>query len=162
MRRVIAVAVVVGVYCVSYALLSLYGGYRLIMFGRPNPPGLGNSDFVWQPRFGECYQWGSGYAMDALGFLYFPLIRFDQSFMHPSRPYLTFVGADIDQPRVHGWPPVEQMHPTARRTIAVVDAVRERHQAAIDAARERKDFAEVARIKKQMQEEAQKELGVQP
>jgi hypothetical protein len=51
------------------------------------------------------------------------------------------------------------MHPTARRTIAAVDAARERHQTALDSARERKDFAEMSRIRKQMREEAQRDLG---
>ena len=75
---------------------------------------------------------------------------------------MTFGSADIDQAEVHAWPPTEQMHPTARRTIAVVDAVRERHQAELEAARERKDRAEVRRIKKQMEEEAQREFEAGP
>jgi len=100
--------------------------------------------------------------MDGLGLFYFPLIRLDQSFVHQSRPYITFADDDVDQPRVHPWPPTEQMHPTARRMIAAADAVRERHQAELDAARERKDFAEVSRINKQMREEAQREFGVRP
>src|SRR5438094_8737583 len=142
-RKFIIIAAVPGVYLLSYALMSFCGRYRLIMFGRPNPQGLGISDFVWQPRFGDCYQWGTGYHMDGLGLLYFPLIFCDQKLVHQSRPYFTFAGADIDQPRVHGWPPLEQMHPTARRLIAAADAARERHQADLDAARARKDFAEV-------------------
>jgi hypothetical protein len=54
------------------------------------------------------------------------------------------------------------MHPTARRLIATADATGKRHRAELDAARDRKDFAELSRIKKQMQEEAQKEIGVRP
>lgn len=161
-RRIITVAVILGAYCISYALLSFCGGYRLIMFGKLSPPGLGSSDFVWQPRFGECYQWGEGYHMDGLGLIYFPLIYCDQKLVHQSRPYFTFADADIDKPQMHGWPPSVQMHPTARRLIAAADAARERHQVELDAARERKDFAEASRIRKQMQEEAQKEIGVQP
>src|SRR5438477_5552340 len=42
-RKVIIIAAVLGVYLISYAVLSFCGGYRLIMFGRPNPPGLGIS-----------------------------------------------------------------------------------------------------------------------
>jgi hypothetical protein len=77
-RKVIMIAAMLGVYVISYALLSFCGGYRLVMFGRPNPPDLGISDFVWQPRFGDCYQWGAGYHMDGLGLFYFPLIYCDQ------------------------------------------------------------------------------------
>ena len=161
-RKVILIVAVLGVYLISYFVLSFCGGYRLVMFGRPNPPGLGISDFVWQPRFGECYQWGAGYHIDGLGLFYFPLIYCDQKLIHQSRPYLTFADADIDKPQAHGWPPIEQMHPAARRLIAAADAVREQHQVELDAARDRKDFAGVSRIKKQMQEELQREIGVQP
>jgi hypothetical protein len=161
-RRLVTIAALLGVYLASYAVLSFCGGYRLVMFGRPNPPGLGLSDFVWQPRFGERHQWGSGYYMDSLGFFYFPLIYCDQKLVHPSRPYLTFADFDMDKPQWHDWPPIEQMHPTARRLIAAADRARERYQVELDAARKRKDLAEVSRIKKQMREETQRELRVRP
>lgn len=161
-RRILTFAIVLGIYCISYVVLSFCGGYRLIMFGRPNPSGLGHSDFVWQPRFGKCYQWGNGYAMDALGLTYFPLIYLDQKLVHQSRPYIEFPNADIDHARMGDWPPTELMHPTARRIIGAVDAARELHQEALDAARERLDFAEVSRIKKQIQDEAEKEFADRP
>ena len=167
-RRVITIIAVLGVYLVSYAVLSFCGGYRLVMSGRARPGGLAFSDtFVWQPRFGVCYPFrtASGndtHHMDALGLIYFPLIRLDHAFVHQTRPYITFTDDDVDQPHVHAWPPTNQMHSTARRIIEAADAVRERHQTELDAARARKDFAEVSRINKQMQEEARKEFGVQP
>ena len=162
------VVALLGLYLVSYAVLSFCGGYRLVMSGRARPTGLAFSDtFVWQPRFGVCYTFhtASGddtHHMDGLGLLYFPLIRLDQTLVHHSRPYITFADDDVDKPRVHDWPPSEQMHPTAQRLIAAADAARNRHQAELDAARERKDFVELSRIKKQMQEEVQREIGVQP
>lgn len=158
-RRIIAFAALLGLYLISYAGLSYCGGYRLVMFGRPNPPGLGISDFVWQPRFGVCYQWGTGYHLDGLGLLFFPLIYVDQKLVHLSRPYLTFVGDDIDQGRFHAWPPTEQMHPIARHMIAAADTVRARHQSELDAARKHKDFTELSLIKSQMQHEVQLEIG---
>jgi hypothetical protein len=158
-RKLVMTLAALGAYLISYAVLSNCGGYRLIMFGRPNPPFLGSSDFVWQPRFGECYQWGEGYHVDILGACYFPLIYVDQKLVHKSWPYITVTDAHMNI-ETHGSPPVEQMHPVARRAIAIVDAARARHQAELDAAQARKDSAEVSRIKKLIQDEAKKELGV--
>jgi hypothetical protein len=157
-RKLVVISAALSAYLISYTALSICGGYRFIMFGRPNPPFLGSSDFVWQPRFGECYQWGNGYRVDILGAFYFPLLYVDQKLVHQSRPYITITDADMNM-RTHGWPPIEQMHPDARRMIAAADAARDRHQAELDAARDRKDFAEVSRIKRQMQDEAERAAG---
>lgn len=167
-RNIIVSVGALAVYVVSYAVLSLCGGYRLVMSGQARPTGLAFSDtFAWQPRFGMCYPFHTAtgedsHHMDGLGLLYFPLIRLDQAFVHQSRPYITLADDDVDKPRVHPWPPTEQMHPTARRMIQVADAVRARHQAELDAARTRKDFAAVSRIKRQMQDEVERESGVRP
>jgi hypothetical protein len=167
-RRVILIASVLGVYLLSYAVLSLCGGYRLVVSGQARPTGLAFSDtFAWQPRFGVCYPFHTAtgedtHHMDWLGLLYFPLIRLDQAFVHQSRPYITFADDDVDKPRVHPWPPTGQMHPTARRMIQAADTVQARHQVELDAARARRDFAQVSRIRRQMQDEAEREFGFRP
>lgn len=167
-RRIIGVTALLGAYLVSYAVLSFFGGYWLVNSGRIRPLGLAIDDtFIWQPRFGMLYPFRTGgdentFHFDAVGLLYFPLVRLDQTFFHPSRPYLTFENDDLDKPRFHPWPPTEQMHPVARRLIAAIDAARDRHSGELDAARKRKDRAEVSRIEKQAQDEVKREIGIQP
>ena len=129
-RRIITIAAVLGLYLISYAVLSFFGGYRLLMSGRTRPFALAFYDtFVWQPRFGVCYPFhtASGedtHHMDFVGLLYFPLIHLDQTLVHQSRPYVTFEDDDLDNLRFHDSPPIEQMHPIARRLIAAADAAR--------------------------------------
>jgi hypothetical protein len=98
--------------------------------------------------------------MDPLGLLYFPLICLDQTYIHRSRPYITFDAAS--EPHFYPWPTIEQMHPAARRLIRIADAALARHQAELDAARARSDLREVSRIKKLAAEEAQRQPEKKP
>lgn len=149
-------------------MLSFTGGYRLTMSGNSLPTGLAFEDtFVWQPRHGICFPFRTAagknsYRMDKLGFLYFPLIRLDQMLLHRSRPYLTLTDNDPDKTTIHPWPPLEQMHPTARKMIVAIDAAKARHQTALDTAQARGDYAEVSRLNRQIRDEAEKEFATQP
>ena len=137
-----------------------------MMSGKARPTGLAFSDtFIWQPRFGVCYPFRTvtsedTHHMDGIGFLYYPLICLDQAYIHQSRPYITLANDDLDKPRVHPWPPMEQMHPVARKIIKAADIMQARYGPDIEAARARKDSTEVSRLKRKMRDEAEKEFGV--
>jgi hypothetical protein len=165
-RKVIQWALLLGAYILSYAVMSFCGGYRIVMSGMARPTGLAFGDtFVWQPRFGKCYPFrtASGedtHHMDIFGAFYYPLACLDQSFIHHSRPYITLADNDLETMRIHPWPPMEQMHPVARKIIHAADIMQARYGAEIDAARARKDHAEVSRIRQKMRKAAEKEFGI--
>ena len=131
-RIAILIFAAVGVYFISYALLSYNGGYRIVMSGNARPTGLALGDtFAWQPRFGVCFPFHSAlgentYRSDVLGFLYLPLIRLDQTYIHRTRPYITFDATG--EPLNHPWPAIEEMHPTLRPQIRLMDAAMARHK----------------------------------
>jgi hypothetical protein len=160
-RIVILIIAALGVYLISYALLSFCGGYRIVMSGNARPTGLAFGDtFAWQLRFGVCFPFHTAlgentYRFDALGLFYLPLIRLDQTYVHRSRPYITFDATG--EPHNHPWPAIEEMHPTVRRQIRLVDAAMARHKTEIDAARARRDWKDISRIEKLAQEEAERD-----
>ena len=136
------------------------------MSGNARPTGLAFGDtFAWQPRFGVCFPFHSAlgentYRSDVLGFLYLPLIRLDQTYIHRTRPYITFDATG--EPLNHPWPAIEEMHPTLRPQIRLMDAAMARHKTEIEAARARRDWKDVSRIEQLVRDEAQKDIEKRP
>jgi len=105
-------------YVISYALLSLTGGWMVTESGRWRPFGiLAEIDSIqWQPRFGFCqrFTWSGGHdgiRADFLGYVYAPLILLDQSHIHPTISLWRSPGdpdSGIDSTRI---PPITEWHP---------------------------------------------------
>ena len=86
-----AITFFIGIYLLSYACLSLLGGWRLQETGQSCVGMMLMPDeIVWKPAccwFQPEFDTGSGTTTrgDLLGFLYAPLIFLDQRFVHRSR-----------------------------------------------------------------------------
>jgi hypothetical protein len=100
-------------YVLSYAVLSLTGGWVVSESGmRRWNFGLATADIlIWQPRYGAC-QWfigvdGSGQLRGTkLGYFYTPLILLDQRFVHR-----TIVFVRPDGSMIESFPKYEEYHP---------------------------------------------------
>ena len=131
-RTLLDLGIVVVVYVCSYGILSFLGGYRLVASGHYRPiTWMAMEDvFVWQPRFGMCYPFDTiggdhVHHLDEIGTLFYPLIQFDQCYIHRSQPFITVSSDGHVSDAV--WPPIELMHPVARRTIRIADAIKAKY-----------------------------------
>jgi hypothetical protein len=90
LKRPISVALaIVALYVVVYVALSRNGGYVLTQSGQVRyVMGLAMADVCeWQPRFGFCQRFrqvdgSSTLRADSIGYVFAPLILFDQRFVH--------------------------------------------------------------------------------
>ena len=96
-------------YLGSYVVNSLFGGYsrRLEPGGTSRYSGglAMRSTLMWQPRFGRCAPSG----VDALGWLFYPLIEIDRSLLHKNKDVFR------DEEEIYSVTNAFQFHPDPNR-----------------------------------------------
>lgn len=124
-RITIGSIVLLGLYCASYLLLSLTGGYELGKSGRFTRFNLPTHDiYIWELRFGR----DSHYLGDPtlIPLIYKPLLALDRKYWHKTLPMLELddEGNVVDSPS----PDPSLMHPRVHQAGEIFEAFAKRRE----------------------------------